>query len=110
MSKYSFSDYSKDANITACYPTDKAIEYCTLGMVGEAGEIANKYKKILRGDNTLDDNQRLELAKEIGDVLWYADRLSVELGYTLEQVAKMNIDKLHSRYKRNQIKGDGDNR
>ena len=110
MSNYSFINYSKDASITACYPEDTAIEYCILGMVGEAGEIANKYKKILRGDKVLDDKNREALKYEIGDVLWYLSQLSTELGYTLEEVAKMNIEKLHSRYKRNQIKGDGDDR
>jgi len=85
--------------------------YFILGLVGETGEIVEKYKKILRNDNgvlTL-DKQR-ELAKELGDVLWYLAMLAKEFGYTLENIAYMNLDKLADRKLNNKIRGEGDNR
>ncbi len=103
-------EYQEEALATAVYGQDDAIGYCTLGLVGEAGEIANKYKKVLRGDKELTPELKKEIAKEIGDVLWYIAALSNELGFTLDTVAQMNIKKLKSRRANNTIMGDGDNR
>jgi len=109
-------EYQLKAAKTAVYPGREepinlqGLTYVTLGLVGEAGEIANKVKKFHRGDKVLSDHARQELAKELGDVLWYVAMTADELGYDLEEVAGMNIDKLHSRKERGQIKGDGDNR
>ena len=114
---YTFREYSKDAFSTVMYPeagkgTLPAINYTILALVGEAGETANKLKKVWRGDKPLDAELKAALADEIGDVLWYADRALVELGYPegLEAAAKMNIAKLKDRRERGKTKGDGDKR
>lgn len=82
-----------------------------LGLVGESGEIAEKFKKILR-DNSgkLTDENRQEMAKELGDVLWYINSVASLLGLKLEDIAQKNIDKLASRKERNVLSGSGDNR
>lgn len=90
------------------YPPEKGLEYVTLGLVGEAGEFANKIKKLVRGDNPPPSS--MELSRELGDVLWYLARCASELGYTLETVAWDNIEKLTERQERGKLKGTGDNR
>lgn len=67
-------------------------------------------KKFLRGDYDLDGEHKKAIALEIGDVLWYCATLANDLGYSLEEVAQMNLAKLRSRQQRNKISGDGDNR
>lgn len=80
-------------------------------MTGEAGEVSEKVKKILRDKNgQATDADRLEIAKELGDVLWYINVLSVRLGFSLEEVAQMNLDKVLSRKARGVTHGSGDNR
>ena len=101
-------DYADMTRRTAQYPIGRELEYLTLGLTGEAGEVANKVKKILRGDPT--NTPDAEIAKEIGDMLWYADRLCVYLGTSLEAVMKQNMEKLDGRLKRGTIKGSGDAR
>src|ERR1700676_4040096 len=84
---------------TAVYPgkdTKAGIEYTLFGLLGEAGEISNKYKKILRSQIN-PYSQKEVLMDELGDVLWYASALARELGYTLEQVFQFNIKKLAAR-------------
>lgn len=107
-----FSDYQEKARVTAIYPNLYSnFTYPALGLCGEAGEVAEKCKKIIRdkeGAWSIDD--RKEIAKEIGDVLWYCANLAEEFGLELHDIAQMNIDKLHSRKKRGVIKGSGDNR
>ena len=105
------NEYQKGARETAAYPRDMKIIYPTLGLTGEAGEVADKVKKVIRdnGEN-FSAERRLEIAKEIGDVLWYIAVLSDDIGYPLEEVAKMNYEKLHSRKARGVIGGSGDNR
>lgn len=78
-----------------------------LGLCGEAGEVAEKIKKALRDDLPL---PKEEIAKELGDSLYYHARVAEGIGYSLEEIAKMNIKKLVDREKRNKIKGSGDNR
>ena len=107
-----FEEYQKLAKRTAIYPVvGKGFVYPTLGLAGEAGEIVNKVKKIFRDDNNeLTEKRKKEIAKELGDILWYVAQISTELGVSLDQVAKDNIEMLSSRQQRNTIKGDGDNR
>ena len=82
-----------------------------LGLVGEAGETADKIKKILRDKNgKVSDEDRDLIAKELGDTLWYIAAISRYLNVPLSEVAQGNIDKLESRYQRNKIHGEGDKR
>ena len=85
-------EYQQHALETAIYPENRRIIYPTLGLTGEAGEVADKVKKVIR------------------DVLWYCATLARDLGYELDDVAQMNVDKLRSRMQRHIISGSGDNR
>ncbi len=106
------NDYQRESRKTALYPDlgGNAI-YPTLGLVGEAGEVADKVKKILRDkDGFFDKDSKDAIKLELGDVLWYVSQLSSELGYELEEVANANLQKLNSRKIRGKIKGSGDYR
>ena len=106
------NDYQNESRGTALYPNvGSNVIYPTLGLVGEAGEVADKVKKIIRDRNGVFDSESKESIKfELGDVLWYVAQLSAELGYELEDVANSNLQKLNSRKTRGKIKGSGDNR
>ena len=81
------------------------------GLVGEAGEVAEKFKKLIRDkQGALTDEDKAEIIKELGDVLWYVTTLSHLLGSSLEDVARKNNKKLLSRQRRAQLGGSGDNR
>ena len=96
---------------TAVYPKEYKIIYPALGITGEAGECSEKVKKIIRDNNgEFTDEKKREIAKEIGDVLWYCAILANDIGYSLETIGQMNIDKLLSKTKRHVISGSGDNR
>jgi NTP pyrophosphatase (non-canonical NTP hydrolase) len=106
-------EYQKEALVTAVFSDNelKDLAHWVLGVTGEAGEIAEKVKKIIRdNDGHLDDGAKVELAKEIGDVLWYLAVLAKHLGVSFEEIGKMNIAKLRSRQARGVISGSGDNR
>ena len=106
-----FNDYQTQAHETAVYPQEQALAYLALGLASEAGEVAGKVKKILRGDFSLGNGGRKhELVMELSDVLWYCAELSRHLGYDLDDVAKLNLAKLKQRAAVNKIKGDGDSR
>ncbi len=107
-----FDDYQKFTKKTAIYPLiGKNFVYPTLGLAGEAGEIVEKVKKIFRDkEGKVSKETKEEIAKEIGDVLWYISQLSAEFGLSLNYIAEMNISKLKSRTKRKKLHGDGDNR
>ena len=80
-------------------------------MNGEAGEVADKVKKVIRDNGGVFTNEnRYEIAKEIGDVLWYCATLANDIGFDLETIGQMNYNKLHSRQVRGVIGGSGDNR
>lgn len=79
----------------------------TLGLVGEAGEVAEKVKKVIRDKGNLN---QAELVKELGDVLFYVAALANHIDSDLETVAVNNLAKLHDRKKRNKLQGSGDNR
>lgn len=105
------NNYQAQSQKTAIYPKDRGLEYVTLGLVGEAGEIANKVKKIIRDNNSVcADDHRKDLAKELGDVLWYCAALASELGVELNTVAQANVDKLTKRKENGVLQGSGDNR
>lgn len=106
-----FDDYQKQSRQTAIYPDlGKNFVYPTVGLSGEAGEVANKIKKLLRKDYLLTDEYRKELGKELGDVLWYLSQLCSELELSLDAIANENIEKLLKRVKDDKIHGSGDNR
>ena len=104
-----FNEYQKLARLTAVYPEEHKVVYPALGLCGEAGEVADKIKKTVRGDTPLDEVTG-NIADELGDVLWYLAILADDLEVDLEDVAKWTVDKLQRRMKSNKIKGDGDNR
>jgi NTP pyrophosphatase (non-canonical NTP hydrolase) len=104
--------YQARACETAIFPKHQAMEYLTLGLTGEAGEIANKVKKFIRDGATKDEYlaKRIEIAYEIGDVLWYCAVLAEELDMNLGHIMEKNLEKLADRHKRGKISGSGDNR
>jgi NTP pyrophosphatase (non-canonical NTP hydrolase) len=105
-----FNEYQETARETAIYPAELGLIYTALGLTGEAGEVAEKVKKMIRDDITLDDKYRGKLARELGDVLWYVANLAHEIGISLDTVAKANLNKLRSRKVRKALSGDGDDR
>ena len=106
--------YQRQANDTAIYlgqGMSLGLAYVALGLTGEAGEIANKIKKILRDDNlSLTQDRCNELKKELGDLMWYCAQLATELGASLGDVASDNICKLRDRKDRDKLQGEGDER
>ena len=103
--------YQNDAMRTAIYPVDQGIEYTTLGLLGEAGEVANKVKKVLRdNDGYFSPEHKKLIADELADTLWYVAALSRELGYPLNTLAVQNLEKLESRAQRGKLQGNGDDR
>lgn len=113
---YTFNDYQVDALGTATYPgLHNNLIYPALGLAGEAGEAADKIKKLWRNQGLMGyegttPEWRCELAKELGDVLWYIAALAEELQIDMETIAQMNIIKLRDRKERSVIKSEGDNR
>ena len=107
-----FDEYQKKANETAVYPVLGAkFVYPALGLADEAGEVVGKIKKVMRDDGgKLTEEKKIEIKKELGDVLWYLAELSTDLGIKLSDVAKANVEKLASRMERNVLHGSGDNR
>ncbi len=95
-----FDEYQDAASVTALYPNRlQNLEYPTLGLAGEAGEVANIVKKIQRdfgGETT--DEIRAKLKDELGDVLWYISACADELGLSLEEIAQFNVEKLAKRH------------
>lgn len=81
------------------------------GLVGESGEVAEKFKKLIRDKQGVVSSQdKQEILKELGDVLWYINSIASLLDSSLEEVAQINLDKVLSRQQRNQTSGSGDNR
>lgn len=118
-----FQRYEDEAIKTAEFKLEDPLLYCLMGMAGEAGETLEKAKKIARKNATYEisafihanfdcseDCHRNKILTEMGDVLWYLSQAARLMGSSLSEVAKMNIDKLASRAKRNVIVGEGDNR
>lgn len=103
----SVAEYIEFVKGMKVYPEKYAVIYPALGLAGEAGEIAEKVKKSLRGDKPL---QNEEVVKELGDVLWYITSMADDLGFSLQDVINKNVEKLSSRKERGVVKGDGDNR
>ena len=107
-----FNTYQKYARKTAQYPNlGSNYTYPTLGLVGEAGEVAEKVKKVIRDKKGIfDDESKEGIKKELGDVLWYLSNLCNEFNFKLEDVALQNLEKLKSRANKGKISGSGDDR
>jgi len=111
--KYSmdFNSYQRIAKTTAIYPATHKILYPALGLAGEAGEVANKVKKLVRdGTSSLPKEWKEQIGSEIGDVLWYCAVLADDLGISLGKIASQNEIKLQNRKKKGTISGSGDTR
>ena len=103
--------YQQVAKQTAIYPREQAIIYPTLGLTGEAGEVANKVKKIIRDDGYKNNESLVqEISAEIGDCLWYISVLADDIGIKLSDIANANLIKLANRKKKGTIHGSGDGR
>ena len=112
-----FDEYQKIAITTDMFVgkmnsvTDPAFLEKAFGLSGEAGEVSEKLKKIIRDKNgVLNEDDRAEIIKEFGDVLWYISALSHYLGVSLDKVAAQNLEKVLSRKARGKTTGSGDNR
>lgn len=107
-----FNDYQTQSRRTAIYPdAGKNMTYPVLGLCGEAGEVAEKMKKVMRDKGGyFDHDSRAAIRKELGDVLWYVSQIASELRFDLDLIAQENLDKLNDRMLRGKIKGDGDDR
>ena len=106
-----FVDYQFRAEQTAIYPEETGLDYTIHGLSSEAGEVAGKRKKWLRGDVLPEGPSWVDIfADELGDVLWYVAMVCEELDIDMQTVAENNIRKLNDRVERDVIKGDGDNR
>lgn len=106
-------EYQAKAQKTAIYPAfgGQGWVYPALGLAGEAGELANKLKKVIRDTNgKLTGEAKESLKGELGDSLWYVSQLARELGFSLQEVADSNIAKLAGRQKGGKIGGSGDDR
>jgi NTP pyrophosphatase (non-canonical NTP hydrolase) len=111
-----FATYQEKSRVTAKYPNlGDNLPYLALGTTGEAGEIAEKVKKLIRDHggasvSNITEEQKADMVKEMGDVLWYLSQIATELGVPFTEVAERNIEKLYSRMERGAISGSGDNR
>lgn len=113
-----FSDYQKQAKTTDVFSAQKPLEAVhpafvakILGLSGEAGEVAEKFKKIIRDKNgVISEDDKQTIVAELGDVLWYIALIADYLDVSLEEVARANLDKLADRANRGAIQSSGDNR
>ena len=107
-----FDFYQRECEKTAAYPKiGESFVYPVLGLTGEAGEVSEKIKKLFRDyKGKLSKEYKMEIGKELGDVMWYVAQISTELGLKLSGIAKLNLEKLKSRKVRGKIHGSGDNR
>jgi NTP pyrophosphatase (non-canonical NTP hydrolase) len=104
-------DYQRRSRATAGYPREAWLAYPALGLAGEAGEVAENVKKVIRDDaGAVSDERRERLSRELGDVLWYVAQLATELGLDLDEIAAGNLEKLLSRQQRGVLSGSGDYR
>lgn len=114
MSDLKIDEYQQRANETAIYPGKgevMGLAYTVLGLTGEAGEVANKVKKVLRDSGgKMTDEMRTKIREELGGVYWYLAQTATELGVPLSLIAQENLDILAKRKAEGKIKGDGDDR
>lgn len=111
-----FDEYQKQA-LTTAYTDPQYVDTLmdktiwAMGVAGEAGEVVEKWKKMVAYDNgKITPEFVADMKKELGDVVWYIAVLANSLGLSFEEIMQLNVKKLQSRKKRNVIKGRGDNR
>lgn len=107
----SFQEYQNLAEkympTTSCPP----LAYLAMSLNGEAGEVAEKIKRVYRGDEEAKSIEyNLSIAKELGDVLWNIANIATLLDLSLDNIARINIEKMEKRYKEGKLKGTGDDR
>lgn len=108
-----FDEYQKLALTTAHNNHDPLMEKTiwAMGVAGEAGEVVEKWKKIVAYDDGKVSEERLaELSKELADVVWYIAVMAHSLGLSFDDIMQQNVEKLKSRKERGVIAGRGDNR
>lgn len=108
-----FDEYQKQAMTTAIANPDPLMDKTiwAMGISGEAGEVLEKWKKIVAYKNgKLSEEDRAELGKELGDVVWYVAVMAQSLGFSLDDIMAANVQKLADRKQRGVQKGAGDNR
>lgn len=108
-----FDEYQQKAPTTAIHHNDPLMDKTiwVLGIAGEAGEVVEKWKKLVAyRDGKITEEDRTELAKEVGDVLWYMALFAESMGLSLDDIATQNLAKLASRKERDVVRGQGDNR
>lgn len=106
-----FNEYQEHAEKTAVYPSKIGMAYTALGLAGEAGEVANKVKKVYRdASGRLGPVERVAISDELGDCLWYLASLANEIGVPLDVIARNNIEKLRLRQASGKLCGSGDKR
>ena len=106
------NDYQKAAlKTTRGHDEHNELFHLVLGLTGETGEVAEKFKKLVRDkDSDIKQLDLNDMSKELGDVLWYLAVLADFLGISLEDIAQTNLTKLADRQKRGLLNGSGDNR
>jgi NTP pyrophosphatase (non-canonical NTP hydrolase) len=105
------SEYQRLSRRTAEYPREAWLAYPTLGLAGEAGEVAEHAKKAIRDDGgSVSEERKVAMSRELGDVLWYVAQIATELGLDLGEIADQNLAKLLSRQQRGVLSGSGDER
>lgn len=108
-----FGEYQKQALTTAIINPDPLMDKTiwAMGIAGEAGEVLEKWKKIVAyKDGKISEEDRQEIKKELGDVVWYVAMMAYSLDLSLDEVMELNLAKLADRKKRGVTRGKGDNR
>lgn len=106
-----FNDYQDKAKKFAFYPKHVGMSYILFGLTSEVGEVCDKFKKSIRdGQDSINSESCAAIKKEMGDVLWYLSMLAEEMGFKLDDVAKLNLQKLQKRKEDGTLKGSGDDR
>lgn len=106
-----FNEYQEKAATTAIYPKDMGLYYTALGLAAEAGEVSSEISKMIRDDKgVLTEDRRNKLKGEISDCYWFLAMITKETGFTMEEIAQYNLDKLADRARRGVLGGSGSNR
>ena len=103
------TEFREHTRNTSIYDSNDAYEYTIMGLCSEAGEVAGKFKKFIRDGTSWEDLTK-DMTKELGDVLWYVDRIADEFNISVADILSANIEKLAARKEANTLTGSGDNR